>query len=143
MTAPGLCGDVVSPHERVRHQVRVIERLSKVEGLRGPALGIRVSSLVLVQPPAEFGKPVGQAEEVVPEAAPGVVQTQLDDLDMFLYDANQIVRPHSAIGLNVGGKNSLQVGQELGARREGRGRIRSASRYKTQVGLGRLQDFGE
>ena len=101
MTAPGLCGDVASPHERVRLQVRIIERLSKVEGLRRPALGIRVASLVLVQPPAEFGKPIGQAEEVVPEAAPGVVQTQLDDPDMFPYDANQIVGPYGAISLNV------------------------------------------
>ncbi len=111
MTAPGLCGDVASPHERVRDQVRIIERLSKVEGPRRPALGVCVASLVLVEPPAEFGKPIGQAEEVVPETASGVVQTQLHYLDMFLYDANQIVGPYGATGLNVGGKNSLQVGQ--------------------------------
>lgn len=110
MTAPGLCGDVASAHERVGHQLRIIERLGKVEGLRGPALGIRVASLVLVQPPAELGEPIGQAEEVIPEAAPGVVQTQLDYLDMFLYEANQIVGPYGAIGLNLGSKNSLQVG---------------------------------
>ena len=91
--------------------MRIIKRLSKVEGLRRPALGIRVASLVLVQPPTEFGKPISQAEEVVPEASPGVVQTELDQLDMFLYDANQIVGPYGAIGLNMGGKNSLQVGQ--------------------------------
>ena len=53
------------------------------------------------------------------ECAARVVEAHLDDLELFVYDANQPVGTNGAISLDMLSEDSFQVGEKLGARREG------------------------
>jgi hypothetical protein len=139
----GVGGDVASTHECVGNQLGVVEGLGEVKRLASPHLRFGIAPLVLVQPATKLCVSIAKAKEVGPYRGPRVGEEQLDDLEMLLDDADEVVGPDKPVSLDVLDQDGVKVGDQLGAGGATQGSTRAWRRRKAQVSFGDIKGLGE